>query len=184
MNTLLKYKQNRKLITIKCDNCSIDFEKPISEYTRNLKLNRKNYCSRSCCGKNIKNVLHLKNVNSNYNISQHSLNRKDDFSNFKYYYRNIKRRFKEFNITLNDLKEQWNLQKGICPYTNLQLKLYKYKESHPYELRASLDRIDNTKGYIKGNIEFISLPINYLKADQFTKKETLNFLKNITSNFH
>lgn len=45
---MLKYKQNRKLITIKCDCCGKEFEKPVSEYNRNIKLGRANYCSRAC----------------------------------------------------------------------------------------------------------------------------------------
>lgn len=49
---MLKYKQNRKLITIKCDCCGKEFEKkPVSEYNRNIKLGRANYCSRTCSGK-------------------------------------------------------------------------------------------------------------------------------------
>ena len=48
---MLKYKQNRKLITVKCDCCGKEFEKPLSEYNRNVKLGRANYCSRACSGK-------------------------------------------------------------------------------------------------------------------------------------
>lgn len=38
--------------------------------------------------------------------------------------------------------------------------------------RASLDRIDSSKGYIKGNVQFVATPINYLKgtmSDETTK---------------
>jgi len=181
---MLKYKQNRKLISIKCDTCLIDFEKPLSEYNRNLKLNRKNFCSRSCCGKNSLNLSHLKNVKSSYDISQHSANQSDEFTGFRYYFRNAKGRFKDFNLTLEDIKNQWEIQKGKCPYTNFNLILYKPKEEHPYHLRASLDRIDSSKGYTKENIEFVSLPINYLKSDQLTKEKTLELLKVISFNFH
>ena len=31
--------------------------------------------------------------------------------------------------------------------------------------RASLDRIDSAKGYIKGNIQFVSLIVQYAKND-------------------
>lgn len=177
-----KYKQNRKLITVICDNCNLNFEKPVSEYNRNLKLNRKNYCCRSCVGKS--KIEHLNDIRPDNNISKYSNNRKDNYTGFRYYYRNSKRRFKEFNITLEDLKDQWIKQSGICPYSNFKLELYDPKVKHEYHLRASLDRIDSSKGYIKGNIEFISLPINYLKSDQLSKQDVFILLANLCSNFH
>jgi hypothetical protein len=181
MEITKKYLKGRKLIEIKCEYCQTLFSKPVTEYNRNVILNRKNYCSRTCTGKNVNN---LKDVDCNYDISQHSNNLTDEFTGFRYYLRNSKARNKIHNITLQDLKEQWELQKGLCSYTGIKLKLYKYNKSViPYEQRASLDRIDSSLGYIKGNIEFVSLPINYLKADQFTKEQTLQFLKNISLTF-
>jgi hypothetical protein len=44
--------------------------------------------------------------------------------------------------------------------------------------KASLDRIDSTKGYIKGNVEFVCLAINYAK-NKFSKEDTLTFLNEI-----
>jgi len=179
-----KYKQKRKLIKINCDHCNKEFSKPISELNRNKKLNRNNYCSRSCSGKSSSNLQHLKSIRSNYDISKHSKNRNDKYTGFRYYYRNCKGRFKDFDITLDDLLEQWHLQNGVCPYTNFNLILYKKNSNTPYENRASLDRIDSSKGYIKGNIEFISLPINYLKNNQLSKEQTKNLLAKISLNFH
>ena len=46
--------------------------------------------------------------------------------------------------------------------------------------QASLDRIDSSKGYIKGNIQFISTPINYMKSTM-TDSEVKSFLKLISS---
>lgn len=179
-----KYKQNRKLIEVTCDTCNTLFEKPISEYNRNLNLNRKNYCSRTCVGKSSKNINRLTNIDSRYDITKHSGNKNDEFTGFRYYLRNSKKRYKEFNLSLQDLKDQWELQKGLCPYTNFQLLLFKPKNNHPYHLRASLDRIDSSKGYTKDNIEFISLPINYLKSEHLSKDETFKLLAKISSNFH
>lgn len=48
---MLKYKQNRKLIQIVCDNCGQLYDKPITEYNRNIRLKRHNYCCRSCAMK-------------------------------------------------------------------------------------------------------------------------------------
>jgi hypothetical protein len=48
--------------------------------------------------------------------------------------------------------------------------------------RASLDRIDSSKGYIKGNIQFISITCNYAKSDM-SHEEMLTFCETI-SNFN
>lgn len=45
---MLKYKRNRKLIQLTCDNCGKLYDKPITEYNRNIRLKRHNFCSRSC----------------------------------------------------------------------------------------------------------------------------------------
>lgn len=187
MEELKKYKQNRKLITIECDNCGIEFQKPLSEYNRNVNLNRKNYCSRFCVGQRIGNIEHLKYLRTNYHTSQYFRNYGDEYCGLRYYYRNCKKRFKEFNLTIEDLKEQWDLQNHICPYTGFNLFLYKYKPGHKtniiYEHRASIDRIDSNLGYVKGNIEFISLPINYLKSNHLSKQEVIDLLKKISSKY-
>ena len=48
-----KYKME---LTI-CKNCGNEFEKPLTEIRRNEKLNRPNFCSRTCVGKNnVKNL--------------------------------------------------------------------------------------------------------------------------------
>ena len=43
---------------------------------------------------------------------------------------------------------------------------------------ASLDRIDSSKDYIKGNIQFISLAMNYMKA-QMSHEQTLELITTI-----
>lgn len=145
-----------------CDNCGIEFEKPVSEIKRNEKLERKNFCSRTCVGKNnVKNFGELKN---RYDISQHSDWKKDEYTKFRYHYRNILKRDKIVEITMDDLKMVWDEQKGKCPYLGIDLVLSSYSRIviDPV-LSASLDRIDSTKGYIKGNIQWISRAMNYMK---------------------
>lgn len=156
--------QGRKVGSCTCDNCGIIFEKPLSEITRNLKINRKNFCSRTCVGKNnFKNFGEKKNE---YNISQHSGNRKDEFTKFKYHYRNINKRNKEVNVSIEDLKQVWESQNGICPYLGIKLQINSYGKIKKDPITsASLDRIDSSKGYINGNIQWISRAINHLKGD-------------------
>lgn len=176
---MLKYKQNRKLITIKCDYCGKEFEKPVSEYNRNIKLGRSNYCSRHCCGcANIKNLP----KNNSSNIKQYCNNRGDKYTPFRYYYRNAKRRFKEFNLTLEYLKELWEKQKGICPYTGIKLNLATYLKNHNDPIfTASLDRIDPSKGYIIGNVQYISTAINYMKHTM-SHEDTIKLCQIIAKN--
>lgn len=171
--------KNRKLIEFKCDYCDCVSEKPITEYNRNIKLGRHNFCSRSCaCSYANKHRKGCSNAQKQHLLSICD-NHKDCYSPFRYIYRNIKRRFKECNITLQNLKDLWEQQNGICPYTGIKLVLPTYSKNSIYFNLASLDRIDSNKGYIVGNIQFVSLPINLLKNTQ-SSIDVKRFLKQIS----
>lgn len=177
-----KYKQNRKLTEFVCEHCKKLDKKPTSEYNRNLKVNRKLFCSRECSFAYGVKIGKIKPKNP-YDISKHCGNRKDGYSSFRYTFRNTKRRWKDFNLTLDDLVQQWKEQKGICPYSKFNLELpTNAKKIHP-SYRASLDRIDSSKGYIKGNIQFVSTLINYLKSD-LSHSETLDFINKLIKNYN
>lgn len=68
----------------------------------------------------------------------------------------------EFSIQAKDIK----IPKK-CPILDLELKMNKLK---PKANSPSLDRIDNNKGYIKGNVKVISRHANFLKSNM-TKKQ-------------
>jgi hypothetical protein len=156
--------KGRKLGDCICDNCGVEFKKPQSELNRNQKMGRKNFCSRTCVGKS-----NFKNLPSNiekYDISKHCGNKRDDLTKFRYHYRNIKNRDKEIDITIDDLKEIWEKQDGVCPYLGVKLHINSYgkiRKNSTYS--ASVDRIDSSKGYVKDNIQWISRAINFLKND-------------------
>lgn len=154
----------RKLGTCKCENCAIEFKKPQSEINRNQKLGRKNFCSRSCVGNNnIKNFGDRKNT---YDISKHAGSRRDELTKFRYHYRNILKRDKKIDVTIQDLKDLWENQKGICSYLGIELHLNTYGKIKKDPITsASLDRIDSSRGYVKGNLQWISRSMNYLKND-------------------
>ncbi len=175
-----KYKLKRKLSEFICNNCGITESKPSTELKRNTSLNRKNFCSRSC-SISFANKTKSKN-RKRYDISKHANNRKDEFSSFKYLYRIIKRRYKEFNLTLEDLAEQWNKQKGICPFTSFDLILPTDNKKIHFSKRASVDRIDSTKGYIKENIQFVSTMINLLKSN-LEDKDVIQFRDDLIKNY-
>ena len=119
-----KREQRRKMGECTCSNCGILFKKPQSEINRNLKIGRRNFCTRSCSGiGNIKNFGEQKN---NYDISKHSDNSRDEFTPFRYHFRNCKKRYRDFDIDLQYLKELWEQQQGICPFSGVKLVLNAY----------------------------------------------------------
>lgn len=154
----------RKKVEVICEFCKAAFRKDETEFKRNIRLSRKNFCSLSCAGQ----VNHLNlpsyNLNTSYAISIHANNKKDNYSGFREHLRRCRRRNQEVDITLEDLKIQWEAQKGTCPYTGLQLVQPKYDSKNDVQKTASLDRIDCKKGYIRGNIQFVSMAINYAKS--------------------
>lgn len=168
-------KEKRKQITLVCCKCKKSYKKDLSEYVRNQRLGRQNYCSLSCTGDINKIPLDKR---SKYDISQHSNNQIDKYTKFRFYFKvmgNDNR--KDCNITYEELEEVWNNQKGICPYSNISLTLSTHtsKDSLFYR-RASIDRIDSSLPYTKDNVEFVSLAINLMK-NKYSKKDTLNFIK-------
>jgi len=46
--------------------------------------------------------------------------------------------------------------------------------------RASVDRIDNSKGYIRGNLRYISIMANYCR-NEFSDEEVKMFCEAVTS---
>jgi len=182
-----KYNFNRKLGTVKCDNCGKEFQKPQSEINRNAKLGRNNYCCRECSAEGARKTrLNLPYKPASKKMLEHLKdicgNHRDDYTPFRYSLRCAKRRFKDVNVTLEDLKETWEKQNGVCPYTGFKLILPENSNVNEIDFfhRASLDRIDSSLGYIKGNIQFISTPINLMKQTQ-SDASVKQFLKEISS---
>lgn len=182
-----KTKDGRKAEKIKCDFCGKEFYRAISEIKRNANLNRNNYCSRQCsikgaalsrCGKRKyktteKQLSHLRDICGSS---------RDKYTPFRYLYRVISKRDNICDLTMDDLIRQWNSQNGICPYTGYKLILPENGNIKRIDFfhRASIDRIDSNKGYVKGNIQFVSTPINYMKLDR-SDFEIKCFLKDIAN---
>lgn len=168
----------RKVTKVVCNNCGKTFEKAISEIKRTEKKSGNHYCSLSCNGAgNINNNLGKKRGNL---LNFKNKTRKDKYTGLREFLRRAKNRKKLGDLTLDDLLKQWNKQNGTCPYTGINLKLPTYKKNkHNLIELASLDRIDSNKSYEKGNIMFVSTPINYMK-NSMTEQETIDYCKIIS----
>lgn len=176
----MKPKYTRKQVEVECDYCHIKFQKDQSEYVRNTQLGRRNYCSRSCVGKdNIENI--PEELRMTYDIGQHSANHRDEYSGLREFIRRVKNRSKESNMTLPYLRGIWDDQRGLCPYSGIQLVLPRDK-NNDYIRTASLDRIDSSQGYIEGNVQFTSTAINCMKG-VLSHEQTIELCKLIALNY-
>lgn len=172
-----------------CNKCNKKFLRDTKEANRNKRKSQLVFCSRKCQGYNS-----LKNIPESSKKWDHLLKFKsgpprDEYSMFKYVFRLAKfraiKRNKEFNITLEYLKEIWNKQGGICPYTGWKLKLNQTSVNKLQKTldRASLDRIDSSKGYIIGNVQFVCLAAQFAKQD-FEESEFIRFCQQVTKHFN
>lgn len=131
------------MITLKCQSCGKEFER----FPSDIKRGWGKYCSRSC------------------------RSGKDEFSPFRWFYQRITKSAERtgipVEIDLQDLKTQWDQQKGICPFTGWEMENLPTSDwRNSIRLsprRASLDRIDSTQGYTKENIQWVCRIANYAK---------------------
>jgi len=75
----------------------------------------------------------------------------------------MKKRGGDFDLTLEDARVILDSQKGVCALTGLPMDLAERRSStkgprNPYQL--SLDRIDPSKGYVKGNVRMVLWAMN------------------------
>lgn len=181
-----------KTITLNCIHCQHKFERKLSEHNKNVKNGMfKTFCSLSCFAYNRNASMtddywkeQYEKQKKSFDIKSQCGNRQDEYSPFKTFLNSgrasIKKHKSTMNIDLQYLKEQWEKQNGICPYTGIKMILP--KNSAQYSIhslkKASLDRIDCSLGYIKGNVEFVCMGINLAKVNH-SKKETEEFIKEI-----
>jgi len=91
-----------------------------------------------------------------------------------------KQRKIEFSIPIEYAWQLYEKQDGKCNISNEQLYLAKSsKELNSGGNTASLDRIDSSKGYIEGNVQWVHVIVNYMKQE-FLQEEFINWCKKIT----
>lgn len=169
-----------KMISLVCDNCGKEFERRLAEHKRNAKLGRRVACGRKCQGSLIIGNIPKESIKYDHLIPG---SQPDEFSMFRPFIKGIKTRVgerptKAGDIDLLYLKELWESQGGICPFTGWKLKFLE-TTGHKLTLtpdRASLDRIDSSKGYVKGNVRFVCWMYQTAK-NSFSDEQVKQFCK-------
>jgi len=175
-------------ITLTCDTCNKEFEKARKEYNRRIRLGKdKFYCGLSCAGKDPDNVKHIVANRSDFPVWEVTPRKThDEYSIFRPVLKTIKQRVKDrpkdFNLTLEYLKEIWDEQEGKCLFTGFDLELRTYRSNRLLDIKsASLDRIDNSKGYVQGNVRWVSVMYNYAR-NTFSDEDVLEFAQAVIKN--
>lgn len=169
---------------INCVFCGKSFLKEVKEIKRKNKKGKFNFfCSLSCSVSS-----QNKSFPRSGNIKNLIRKKKDQYTPFRWYLLRAKARnkIKKYgcDITVDYLHNLWECQNGICPFTKWKLILpngtfKSWEVNSPFN--ASLDRIDSSKGYIKGNVRFISVMANYAK-NTFTDDQLIEFCKAVANN--
>lgn len=167
----------KKVKLMKCPICEKDFEIAESQYKYQSKAGRINfYCSLSCAGKTPENKARIRTVRKPFTSDTPrytALKTPEDLlnSSMREFIRRFKDRSKrklrygEVGVTVEHLTEVWKTQQGKCCFTGVDLILPRdvnYSAVSP-NFKASVDRVDNEKGYINGNIRFVSHSVNNLR---------------------
>ena len=138
-----------------CTSCNLN--KDISEYRKERRKNRK--VLRADC----------RECESKKKLNRTRSNPKIDLLRWARY--RAEKKGREFNLTLEDIQLP-----EYCPVLGIKLEKSDSKNSYG---SYSVDRIDSSKGYVKGNIQVISHRANSLKGNATVEelKKLLEYMR-------
>jgi|SRR5882724_7468475 len=163
------------LIELICDQCKQSYNITISERASQLKKFKCqfNSCSNKC------RIIYL-NANGLNRGTKRQINKFSPFQKLFYIIKNNKH---QFDLTVQDIFDAWQIQQGKCAVTGLLMSL----PTHPKDKTpttpnwASVDRIDSSKPYTKSNVQMVCLSVNLAKND-FTDGQIRQFIKQLREN--
>jgi hypothetical protein len=177
------------MVELQCAACGEFFERRKADVDNSIRRGFKNLCCSRSCGMRIRNKV---NPPPGGWPPGACSNRRDQFTGLRWFMSRVKRREPESVLTLQDLKDQWDRQDGRCVYTGWKLELPAYHLERAETKgrqrrftrnlrRASLDRIDSSKGYERGNIQFVCLMANIAKSD-YSSEDLVRFCQAVAWN--
>lgn len=136
---------------IKCAQCEVEFEKENKAINRAERDGKNLFCSKSCASKSL-----------SIRYEEAGITKKSG-----YIVRMAKKRAKlkglATDIDASYIDSMYASQDGKCALTGLDIH-FKSKDDYekdPYQV--SIDRLDDSKGYLKGNVQLVALCINYMR---------------------
>lgn len=86
-----------------------------------------------------------------------------------------------FDLTKDDVMQMFEKQKGLCFYSGLELNVVKADASRMHDpLKMSLDCVDPTLGYVKGNVVWCAYCVNAFKL-KMSKESMIDICRAIVS---
>jgi hypothetical protein len=70
----------------------------------------------------------------------------------------------QYDIDKEYMLELWEAQEGKCAISGVSLQTSSWSQANKNPYRASLDRIDNSRGYVIGNVRLVTHWINNAKS--------------------
>jgi hypothetical protein len=95
--------------------------------------------------------------------------------------RGAKSRGLEFKVSIQYIWDVFLKQERICKLSGVLLKFGSTAKGKSLEQTASLDRINPSKGYIRGNVQWIHQDVNFIKQD-LTEEKLLDWCQKIINN--
>lgn len=146
-------------IDLICPICDKSFKKRVGDYNRSIKFENNIYCSKKCAA---------------------SGRKKDPIDvGIKKLFLSISWKKTPNNstrITYEYLRTLWDKQNGKCSISKNSMLVNNWNKNNKSQYSASIDRIDNSIGYIEGNIRLVCQIIN-LGMNEFTDEDFLTFCK-------
>ncbi len=157
-------------VTLTCTNCENDFQKEKSQHIYQVSKGKKNFFCNLSCAASYRNRNNPNNPPDPQYGNQYSRKYPNGISWY------ATRCFKDRRFGLmehasrlafaNHLLDKLNEQDGRCALTNIPLSLRdvqgKVNEVNSFKI-ASVDRIDNSLPYQKGNVQWVSVAINFAR---------------------
>ena len=86
----------------------------------------------------------------------------------------------DFSLSLEDLENLWIEQDGTCALSGIKMTYELQNGRTP--TNVSIDRIDQSKGYVTGNVQLVCMACNQIKSD-LSEDEMYQFCKKIVEHY-